>query len=58
MTTKLEEIIESLNLKLQRGIINEDDIKVLRRLAIQYEDYINKIENIRLFVIGLITLRL
>jgi len=57
MTTKLEEIIESLNLKLQRGIINEDDTKVLRRLAIQYGDYINKIENIHFFVIGLVTLR-
>jgi len=57
MTTKLEEIIESLNLKLQRGIINEDDIKVLRRLAIQYEDYIKEIENIHTFIIGLVTLR-
>jgi hypothetical protein len=57
MTTKLEEIIESLNLKLQRGIINKDDIKVLRRLAIQCEDYINKIEKIRLFITGLVTLR-
>ena len=57
MATKLEEIIESLNLKLQRGIINENDIKILKRLIIQYEDYINKIENIRFFVIGLVTLR-
>jgi hypothetical protein len=57
MTTKLEEIIESLNLKLQRGIINEDDFKVLKRLVIQYEDYINEIGDKRLFVIGLVTLR-
>jgi len=57
MTTKLEKIIESLNLKLQRGIINEDDIKVLKRLVIQYEDHINEIENMRFFVIGLVTLR-
>jgi len=57
MTTKLEEIIESLNLKLQRGIINEDDTKVLKRLVIQYEDYINEIGDKRLFVIGLVTLR-
>jgi hypothetical protein len=57
MTTKLEEIIESLNLKLQRGIINEDDFKVLKRLAIQYEDHINEIRDKRLFVIGLVTLR-
>ena len=57
MTTKLEEIIESLNLKLQRGIINKDDIKVLRRLTIQCEDCIDKIGNIHLFVIGLVTLR-
>jgi len=57
MTTKLEEIIELLNFKLQRGIINEDDFKVLERLVIQYEDHINKIENMRFFVIGLVRLR-
>ncbi len=57
MTTKLEKIIGLLNFKLQRGIINEDDFKVLKRLIIQYEVYINNIENIHLLIVGLITLR-
>jgi hypothetical protein len=57
MTTKLEKIIESLDFKLQRGRINEDDFKVLKRLVIQYRDYINEMENMHFLVIGLVTLR-
>jgi hypothetical protein len=56
MTTKLEKILELLNLKLQRGIIKEKDFEILKGLVIKYEDDIDKIENIHYFVIGIVEL--
>ena len=58
MTTKLERILELLNSKLQRGIIKKEDFEILKELVIQYEDYIDKIENIHYFVMGLVNLKI
>jgi len=57
MTTKLERILELLNLNFQNGRINEKDFEILRWLVIQYEDYINRIEDIYSFTIGLVELK-
>ena len=57
MTTKLEEIIRLLNFKSQKGVINNKDSEILKRVVIQYEDYINKIKNEHPFVLGLIELK-
>jgi len=54
MTTKLERILELLNSKLQNGRIKEKDFEILKELVIKY---IDKIENIHYFVIGLVDLR-
>ena len=55
MTTKLERIIELLNSKLQRGIIKKEDFEILKGLVMGYE-YLDKIENIHYFVMGLVDL--
>ena len=59
MTTKLEKILELLNLNFQNGRINEKDFETLRWLIILYEDYINRIEieDIHNFTIGLVELK-
>ena len=59
MTTKLEKILELLNLNFQNGRINKKDFETLRWLIILYEDYINRIEieDIHNFTIGLVELK-
>jgi hypothetical protein len=59
MTTKLEKILELLNLNFQNGRINKKDFETLRWLIILYEDYIKRIEieDIHNFTIGLVELK-
>jgi len=59
MTTKLERILELLNLNFQNGRINKKDFETLRWLIILYEDYIKRIEieDIHNFTIGLVELK-
>jgi DNA-binding protein len=57
MTTELEEIRELLNFKLRIGKINHEEFKTLEEIITRYyEDCKNRIENINLFVGGLIDL--
>jgi len=56
MTTKLEEIRELLNFELRIGKINDDEFKILEEIIFRYKDRTDGIENIHLFVGGLIDL--